>query len=432
MRSSPFWSPHKLVGMRVLTFSLLLLFGPLGQGGFGLAQLPSPLEGDQNPQPPPREAPASLEAVLVLREEVIEDGALKVYVGTRKKPVASEGEVKALLKAWAREARPPRFILEGGRWRGVEKVGIAFDEKEALAAFRKAFSEGRRNFLLPARYTPPKPSLRELYALGVREHLATGETDFKGSHPNRVHNIRLAASRLDALLIPPGAFSFNGALGEVSERTGYKEAFVIVGDRTEQGVGGGVCQVSTTLFRAAYLAGLPILERYPHSYQVRYYTPPGLDASVYQPWRDLRFLNDTPGHLYLQASLQGSGLRFHLFGTKDRTVRLEGPVVLERKPPLPERRILDPSLSFGAVKQVDFAAEGLTLYWRRAVRYRDGREKTDLLRSTYQPWGAVFLVGPTPEPPKEGPAPRGGGDGAREDAPPQRGADGGTARPEGR
>lgn len=415
--------------MRVLTS--LLPFALLGQSGLGSA-----LKADQNPQPPP------IEAVLVLREEVIEEGALKVYVGTRRKPVASAGEVKALLKAWAREARPPRFTLEGGRWRGVEKVGIVFDEKEALAAFRKASSEGRRSFLLPARYTPPKPSLRELYALGVREHLATGETDFKASPPSRIHNIRLAASRLNGFLIPPGAFSFNRALGEISERTGYKEAYVIVEDRTERGVGGGVCQVSTTLFRAVYLAGLPILERHPHSYQVRYYTPPGLDASVYQPSKDLRFLNDTPGHLYLQASIQGSRLRFHLFGTKDRTVRLEGPVVLERKPPLPERRIPDPSLPVGAVKQVDFAAEGLTLLWKRTVRYRDGRERSDLLRSIYQPWGAVFLVGPTPsskEPrpsgsalPKGAPAPQGEADGALRGAPLQRGADGGTARPGGR
>jgi vancomycin resistance protein YoaR len=371
------------------------------------------------------------EAVLVLKEDVIEEGELRTYVGSRRQPVASEAELKALLKAWTREARPPRFVLMGGKWRGVEKVGVASDEKEALLAFRKAWAEGRPIFLLPARYTPPKPSLRDLYALGVRAHLATGETDFRGSHPNRVHNLRLAASRLDGLLVPQGAFSFNRAVGEVSEKTGYKEAYVIVGDRTEQGVGGGLCQVSTTLFRAVYLAGLPILERYPHSYLVRYYTPPGLDASVYQPYRDFRFANDTPGHLYIQVSVQGTKLRFHLFGTKDREVRLEGPTLTDRKPPLPERRILDPSLPPGAVKQVDFAAEGMTVVWKRTVRYRDGKERKETLRSTYQPWGAVYLVGPTPEPPEGGPAPREGGGEAPLGERPQRGAGEGTARPGG-
>ncbi|MGQ9754134.1 MAG: VanW family protein [Thermaceae bacterium] len=355
----------------------------------------------------------ALEVVLVLREEVIEEGRLKEYVGTKRARVFTEGELKALLKAWSRRPAPPRFVRTGKeQWKGVEKKGISFEERAVLAAFREAKAKGKKTLVLPAVYTPPEPNLRTLYALGVREHLATGETDFRGSHPNRVYNIRLASSRLDGLLIPPGPFSFNQAVGEVSKEAGYKEAYVIVGDRTEQGIGGGICQVSTTLFRAAYLAGLPILERYPHSYLIRYYTPPGLDASVFQPYRDFRFQNDTPGHLYLQASLQDTRLRIHLFGTEDRRVRLEGPEILDRKPPLPERRILDPSLPPGTVQQVDFAAEGMTVLWKRTVFYADGRQRTDTLRSTYQPWGAVFLVGPNPEPPEGAPAPREGGRGA--------------------
>ncbi|MER3479562.1 MAG: vancomycin resistance protein [Meiothermus sp.] len=372
------------------------------------------------------------EAVLVVREEVLEGGEVKAYVGTKRQRVASEQELRALIRAWTQEPRPPRFVWEGGRWRGVEKVGRTFDEEEALAAFRKAWAEGRASFLLPARQIPPKPSLRDLYRLGVRDHLATAETDYRGSHPNRIHNLRLAASRLDGLLIPPGVFSFNRALGEVSEQAGYKEAYVILGDRTEQGVGGGVCQVSTTFFRAAYFAGLPILERHPHSYLVRYYTPPGLDASVFQPYLDLRVENDTPGHLYVQSSIQGTRLRFHLFGTKDRAVRLEGPVITDREPPLAERRILDPSLPPDAVKQVDFAAEGMTVYWKRVVRYQSGKERVDGLQSRYKPWGAVFLVGPRPEPPEGGPAPPEGGREALSGGPPQRGGGEGTARPGGR
>ncbi len=349
-------------------------------------------------------------AILVVEEDVIEEGQLRTYVGSQTHPVASEKELRALLKRLVREARPPRFIFQDGRWRGVEKKGIALDEAEVLTAYREALSRGRKSFRLPARYTPPSPSLKELYALGVREHLATGETDFRGSSAARAHNLLLASSKLDGLLIPPGTFSFNQALGPVTEEEGYKEAFVIVGDRTEQGVGGGVCQVSTTLFRAFFLAGLPLLERHAHSYQVAYYKPPGLDAAVIQPYKDLKALNDTPGHILVQRTVQGTTLRFHLFGTKDREVRWEGPFISERKPPLPPREIPDPSLPPGVRKQVDFAAEGARVEVRRTVRYRDGRVREDKVVSVYRPWGAVYLVGPKPAPkaPPAPPAPGGG------------------------
>jgi hypothetical protein len=217
----------------------------------------------------------SLEALLVLKEEVIEGGELRTYTGLQRYPVASEAELKALLKKLSRPPSPPRFVFGEGGWRGVEKKGLLFDEKEALAAYREARASGRKSFRLPVRHIPPSLSLKDLYALGVREHLATGETDFRGSSRARAHNLLLASSRLDGLLIPPGPFSFSQALGPVTEEAGYQEAFVIVGDRTEQGLGGGVCQVSTTLFRAFFFAGLPILERHAHSYQVAYYRPPG-------------------------------------------------------------------------------------------------------------------------------------------------------------
>ncbi|WP_234553534.1 VanW family protein [Thermus caliditerrae] len=352
-----------------------------------------------------------LTAVLVLEEDVLEDGVLRTYVGSQTFHVASEAELRALLKKLAREPRPPRFVLQGERWRGVEKKGLTFSEAEALAAYRQARDAGRKSFVLPVRYTYPTPSLKELYVLGVREHLATGETSFRGSSRERAHNLLLASSKLDGLLIPPGRFSFNQALGPVTQEEGYKEAFVIVGDRTEQGVGGGVCQVSTTLFRAFFFAGLPILERHAHSYQVAYYRPTGLDAAVIQPYKDLRVLNDTPGYILVQRSVQGATLRFHLFGTKDREVRWEGPFVSERKPPLPPKEVVEPSLPPGTRKQVDFAAEGAKVEVRRTVRYGDGRVREDKLVSVYRPWGAVYLVGPTP-PPKAPPAPQGGGGGA--------------------
>ncbi|MBW6394841.1 MAG: VanW family protein [Thermus sp.] len=370
------------------------------------------LAGPGSPDSPGQaDSARAVEALLVLEEDVIEKGRLVPYTGVQRYPVASEAELKALLKKLAREPKKPRFILQDGRWRGVEKKGLAFDEAEVLAAYREALANGRKSFRLPVRYLPPTPSLKDLYALGIREHLATGETDFRGSSRERAHNLLLASSKLDGLLIPPGTFSFNQALGPITEEEGYKEAFVIVGDRTEQGVGGGVCQVSTTLFRAFFLAGLPIKERHAHSYQVAYYKPTGLDAAVIQPYKDLKVVNDTPGHILVQRSVVGTRLRFHLFGTKDREVRWEGPFISDRKPPLPPREIPAPSLPPGVRKQVDFAAEGARVEVRRTVRYRDGRVLENKVVSVYRPWGAVYLVGPTP-PPEAPPAPPAQGGGA--------------------
>ncbi len=363
-------------------------------------------------QETPPGAQSELTAILVLEETVLEEGTLRTYVGSQAYPVGTEAELKALLKKLTRPPKPPRFVLEGEGWRGVEKRGLSFVEEEALAAYREALRAGRKTFRLPVRYTLPSPSLQDLYAQGVREHLATGETSFRGSSPERAHNIRTAAGFLDGLLIPKGLFSFNQALGPITEERGFKEAFVIVGDRTEQGLGGGVCQVSTTLFRAFFFAGLPIRERHAHSYQVAYYRPTGLDAAVFQPHKDLKAVNDTPGALWVQTSIQGTTLRFHLFGTKDRTVAWKGPIFLERTPPLPPKEILDPTLPPGTRKQVDFAAEGAVVEVRRYVRYRDGRGVEERFLSRYRPWGAVYLVGPSPKAPGAPPAPPAGGGGA--------------------
>lgn len=170
-----------------------------------------------------------------------------------------------------------------------------------------------------------------------------------------------------------------------------------MGDRTETGVGGGVCQVSTTLFRAFFFAGLPILERHAHSYQVAYYKPPGLDAAVIQPYKDLKVLNDTPGALWIQASVQEGRLRFHLFGTKDREVAWEGPFITDRKPPSPPGDPR-PHPSPGGAQ-----AGGL-----RRRRGQGGGPPPRALRGRARPGGpggerlpplgAVYLVGPSPAP----------------------------------
>ncbi len=348
-------------------------------------------------------ATAQINAVFVTHERVLENGQVRVYTGARRFWVREAADLEPLLARLAREARPARFVYDAARgWIAVEKVGYGFDLAEVRAAYREALEAGRTQFVLPVRVVEPEVSVADLARWGVRELLAEGRTSFRGSSAGRVHNIRLGAQKIDGTLIPPGTvFSFNAAVGPITREAGFGDSLVIVGDKTELGVGGGICQVSTTVYRAAFFAGLPIVERRAHSYQLAYYHPVGLDAAVYQPWLDLKFRNDTPGYILVQAHVQGQELVVRFFGTRDRTVDWEGPFVSDRRPPPEPRYVLDSSLPPGAVKQVDWAAEGATVRVKRTVRYADGRVVREVFTSRYRPWGAVYLVGPEPKPEPE-------------------------------
>jgi len=194
---------------------------------------------------------AQVEAIFPVYEHLIVGGELVENIGTKRKLVASEEELLAWIKTLERPPKNATFVYDKSRgFYAVEKVGYEVDEEEALAAYRRAVALGKKAFYVPVRVIEPELSVHDLYARGIRELLAEGVTDFWGSSYNRVWNLKLAAKRLDGVVIKPGeVFSFNKALGPVSEETGYKEGLVILGDRTEKGVGGGVCQVSSTVFR---------------------------------------------------------------------------------------------------------------------------------------------------------------------------------------
>ncbi len=235
---------------------------------------------------------------------------------------------------------------------------------------------------------------------GIRSLLGIGSSNFSGSSSGRIYNIDLASSRLDGILIPPGeTFSFNEALGDVSSETGYRTSYVIKGGRTILGVGGGVCQVSTTMFRAALNAGLPIVERAAHAYRVHYYEQdkgPGFDATVYSPSPDLKFENDTPSHILIKRYYNpaSSALQFSLYGTSDgRSVSIVGPIIHSQTPPPESEYIEDDSLEPGETKQVDWAAWGAKVTVKRKVTRRGEVLQEDNFYSSYQPWRAVYLVG---------------------------------------
>lgn len=175
---------------------------------------------------------------------------------------------------------------------------------------------------------------QELQKLGIRDVLGVGHTTYYHSPLNRRYNIKLGVEQFNGVLIGPGeTISFNEILGPVVARRGFLEELVIKkGNELEKEIGGGLCQVSTTLYRAGLRAGLPIVERRAHSFPVLYYSQidgHGLDATVYPPSQDLKMVNDTPGHLLIQAYTYSQEAKIHIYGTFDnRSVELEGPYIL--------------------------------------------------------------------------------------------------------
>ncbi len=246
--------------------------------------------------------------------------------------------------------------------------------------------------------------------LGITELVSWHTSYFRGSISERLNNIEVAAANFHGLLVPPGeTFSMADTMGNVSLDSGYSEAWIIFGGRTIKGVGGGVCQVSTTLFRTVFLGGYPIVERYPHAYRVGYYEQTvnghddnmaGLDATVFVPLVDFKFMNDTPYWLLMETYFNPTtrSLTWKFYSTSDgREVEWDssGPMnVVE--PPEPKFEE-NPELAQGEIKQVDWAAEGADVTVTRIVTRGGVILYDDVITTHYQPWQDVYQYGPGTE-----------------------------------
>lgn len=250
-----------------------------------------------------------------------------------------------------------------------------------------------------------EPHITELVnELGIQELIAVGTSDFSGSPYNRRHNIKVGADTLNGILLAPGQeFSLIDALGAIDGSNGYLQELVIKGDKTIPEYGGGLCQIGTTIFRAALDAGVPITERRNHSYAVSYYAPFGTDATIYSPKPDFRFLNDTPNHILIQTHMDGNELVFEFWGTDDgRTSEITDPVHYNWVAPPPTKIIYTDELEPGKKRCTESAHSGLTAYFDRTVTMADGEVKEERFTSHYRPWQAVCLVGRDPNDPEQG------------------------------
>lgn len=273
---------------------------------------------------------------------------------------------------------------------------LNFNEKLALALIQAESEE----LEIPVILSYPEIKAGDINNLGIKELVGEGKSSFAHSILGRIFNVNLAATRINSTIVPPDEeLSFNKAVGDISKASGYQSAYIISGGKTVLGDGGGVCQVSTTVFRAALNAGLPITERKAHAYRVGYYeqdSKPGIDATVYNPTADLKFLNNTGHHLLIQTKVDTTNLKMsvQIYGTKDgRVAFVSEPKVYGQSAPLATLYVDDPTLPLGQLKQIDWAAWGAKVSFNYKVLRGTETLTEKTFYSNYQPWQAIYLKG---------------------------------------
>jgi vancomycin resistance protein YoaR len=277
--------------------------------------------------------------------------------------------------------------------------GVALDlAKTAAAILAAAEQSGSRVAQLVVAEAQPSRSTAQARALGITGLVSSYET-FYGGIANRIHNVELVAQLINGKLIAPGAtFSFNQATGARTAQKGFVVAPVIINGELQTGLGGGVCQVSTTVFNAAYEAGLPITDRTNHALYISHY-PLGRDATVDYPDVDLKFVNDTPHWLLLRTSVGPSSLIVYLYGTPQhrRVVTDTAPLVVVKQAPV--QKTVDPALAPGQVV-VDMPGEpAMSTSVRRRVYSPDGKLLSDVTwYSNYVASPVIERVGPKAKP----------------------------------
>ncbi|ACO46662.1 VanW family protein [Deinococcus deserti] len=293
-----------------------------------------------------------------------------------------------------------RYTAKGKEFVKVrEQAGVVTDRPVSYAAFRKAVLDpAQADVVFASKVSKPTLTIAALPDPKKLELITVGRSTYYGSSPARRINVATAANKIHGSVVAKGeTFSFLEALGSITPENGFVGGLIISGGRTVDGLGGGVCQVSTTVFRALYQAGLPVVERNQHSYRVAYYEPQiGFEAAVYDPGVDLKMKNDTGGPLLIKAidHPNKSVLTVEVWGIKQtRKVVVSPATILARLPHPPAQYVVNPRMRAGAVRQVDWAQDGYNLYITRTIKDA-GTVRTDRVTTNYRPWRAVYETGP--------------------------------------
>ena len=322
------------------------------------------------------------------------DGAVRI--GLRPEhigPIINEAAEKIEI-----EPKPTRLKIENDLATEFEggQVGKRINQASSLEAIEARLNAGTAGVVpLSVDITPSAESDPIAEELGIRELLGYAETSFAGSPKNRRLNIANGAERLNGAVIKPGEeFGILDRLRPFDASGGYLEELVIKGNRTLPEFGGGLCQVSTTVFRAIMAAGLPITARQNHAFRVRYYEPAGKDATIYDPSPDLKFVNDTGNHIVMVVTIVKDKIRVEFWGTRDGRVQSQSKVKILSETPPPEPKLIETSeLAEGTKKCFEKSVPGAKTSFTYAITYPDGRVDEQEFRSVYKPWQEQCLIG---------------------------------------
>lgn len=317
-------------------------------------------------------------------------------------------------KATELPARPTDAIFEmtdGKVTKFIPAVnGESIDLEQALTALEAhLFSDvppATGKIKLTMAVVEPEITNEKANPYGIKEIIGIGESNFKGSPRNRRTNITAGAKSVNGTIIPPGEeFSLLKTLGTIDDTSGYVKELVIKGNKTTPEFGGGLCQIGTTTFRGVLDSGLPVTARQNHSYRVPYYERagdgsyigPGIDATIYDPAPDFKFLNDTGTAILIMTKIKGDRLTFTFWGKKDGRKATQSKVKVWDTVPPPEKKIIETTdLPIGQEKCTESPHPGAKASFNYTITYADGTENKRDFLSIYRPWGEVCLLGVDP------------------------------------
>lgn len=355
---------------------------------------------------------------------MLQIGRLGTGPGSQYVVQLDRNQLRTLLESISKQVNRPEadarftFNEETGQLQPIQAslIGLQTDIDGSLDDILQAIGTGQSSAFLRVNTTQPKVAdTATSQQLGITQLVSSQTTYFWGSSEARLKNIETAASKFQGLLVAPGAtFSMGQYMGDVSLDNGFAEALIIYNGKTIKGVGGGVCQVSTTLFRTVFFGGFPVVERHAHAYRVFYYEQrpggsddpslAGFDATVYFPLIDFKFINDTPYWLLMETvfDLDTRSLTWKLFSTPDgRTVQWDTTGPTNIVPALPPTITFNPDAEPGSVKHVDYASDGADVTINRIVMRDNKIWFVDKFMTQYQPWADACEYGPDVKDPEK-------------------------------
>ncbi|MFC1647387.1 VanW family protein [Patescibacteria group bacterium] len=340
------------------------------------------------------------DSTFALKDAIHMDKELRIAVSKPLFETYLDEKLSPLIESESEGVKIYRDENEKIIFDGKGSDGQLINRNYLLAGLNLAANQGIDEVPIPIHLQPADVEISDdLKELGITSLISTGKSAFAGSTYSRIHNINTGISKFQGHLIAPGeTFSFTGVLGPVDGSTGYKQELVIKPEGTIPEYGGGLCQVSSTMFRAALFAGLPIVERAPHSYAVSYYSQVygwGLDATIYPGVHDVKFTNDTPAHILIQGYTEGINAYFKFYGTGDgRSVELEGPYLGGYHYPGPTVYVESANLAPGQQKWMESSHTGFNATWYRHLTDKAGDTLKEPIYSQYRAIPARVLVGP--------------------------------------